>query len=154
MKFISHRGNLTGPLPDLENSPEFIVDAILKGFDVEVDLRKKGEKLFLGHDFCQYEIKESFLSQHKDQLWIHCKDLPSLKWLLSNDSTYNFFWHQGDDFSITTSGHIWTYPDKELSDISICVMPESSTYTNNSMYRSAGICSDYIMGYKRRYEDI
>ena len=37
MKLISHRGNLSGPIPESENNPSYITNAINKGFDVEVD---------------------------------------------------------------------------------------------------------------------
>jgi hypothetical protein len=49
MKLISHRGNLIGPNV-LENSPKFLIQAIEKGFDVEVDIRLIDKKWYLGHD--------------------------------------------------------------------------------------------------------
>ena len=54
MIIISHRGNLNGIDLERENNPYFIDDCISKGFDVEIDLRIKENKLFLGHDFAQY----------------------------------------------------------------------------------------------------
>lgn len=33
----------------------------------------------------------------------------------------NCFWHQEDDYALTSSGYIWTYPDKLLTDKSIIV---------------------------------
>ena len=38
MKIISHRGNLYGPNPELENKPEYILAAIKCNFRVEIDL--------------------------------------------------------------------------------------------------------------------
>ena len=37
MKFISHRGNLNGPIEEYENHPEYILEALKKGFNVEID---------------------------------------------------------------------------------------------------------------------
>ena len=37
MILISHRGNLNGTSP-FENHPEYIQKALLKGFDVEIDV--------------------------------------------------------------------------------------------------------------------
>ena len=43
MILISHRGNIDGPNPKLENSPEYIQLAMEKGFDVEVDVWYKDD---------------------------------------------------------------------------------------------------------------
>lgn len=39
MILISHRGNLSGLNPDLENSEKYINTALSLGFDVEIDIR-------------------------------------------------------------------------------------------------------------------
>jgi len=54
MKFISHRGNLTGPNPERENHPSYILEATANGFEVEIDLWYENGKLILGHDEPQY----------------------------------------------------------------------------------------------------
>lgn len=36
--FISHRGNLNGPSPDFENRPEYIIETLHRGYDVETDV--------------------------------------------------------------------------------------------------------------------
>lgn len=36
MKIISHRGNISGPDPELENNPMYITKALDAGFDVEL----------------------------------------------------------------------------------------------------------------------
>jgi len=38
MKLISHRGNLFGPNPTNENNPDYILNAIELGYDVEIDV--------------------------------------------------------------------------------------------------------------------
>ena len=65
MRLISHRGNTSGPNPSRENHPDYIHEAIDKGFEVEVDVWRLGDKWFLGHDKPQYEIEEQFLLQDK-----------------------------------------------------------------------------------------
>ena len=47
MKFISHRGNLYGPNPKLENKPTYIIEALKMGFDVEVDVFFRNKKFCL-----------------------------------------------------------------------------------------------------------
>lgn len=61
MKIISHRGNLDGPTPDRENSPDFIKKALKSGYHVEIDLRIIDGKFWLGHDGPQYEVVSEFL---------------------------------------------------------------------------------------------
>ena len=56
MRLISHRGNIKGPNPDQENRPWYIDEAILQGFDVEVDVWLVDDEIVLGHDFPQYYV--------------------------------------------------------------------------------------------------
>ena len=61
---ISHRGNLFGPNLKLENSPDYVVEAIRSGYDVEIDFWVVDDKLFLGHDSPQYEINNFFIDSY------------------------------------------------------------------------------------------
>ena len=47
MKIISHRGNLNGENPNLENTKQYIDTAMNEGFDVEVDLWNIDNKYYL-----------------------------------------------------------------------------------------------------------
>ena len=46
MILISHRGNINGRDEDRENHPEYIQEALDRGYDVEIDLRCKNNRLF------------------------------------------------------------------------------------------------------------
>ena len=72
MRFIAHRGNINGPNPDLENNPRYIIQAIEKGFDVEIDVWKT-DALYLGHDGPDHKIELKFLLNHKDHLWCNLR---------------------------------------------------------------------------------
>ncbi len=139
---ISHRGNLNGKNPEKENSIKYINEAIKKGFEVEVDVWLINHSFFLGHDKADYPVGKDFLK--RPQLWCHAKNIDALFALQENRS--HFFWHQEDDFALTSKGYIWTYPGKKLTKNSICVMPETVNYKyiNNCI----GICSDFIQNYK------
>jgi len=139
---IAHRGLRNGPNKNKENNPDNIRETILAGFDVEIDVWIKDEALFLGHDEPQYEINREFFEL--SGLWIHAKNLEALLWLTTTD--YNYFWHQTDDYTITSKGYIWTYPGKKLTNFSISVMPEweEKDYDKIKQYQCAGICSDYV----------
>ena len=141
MYLISHRGNLNGIQKDKENEPEYIISAIDKGFDVEVDVRFENNKFFLGHDYNQFEVNKEFLLNKK--IWCHAKTSDALSAL--DEIKAHFFWHQEDDYTITSKGYIWTYPGKKLLSKSICVLPEKANYKE---INCIGICSDFIEKFK------
>jgi len=141
MFFISHRGNLNGIQKNNENNPKYIDNALNEGYDVEVDVRYENNQFFLGHDFSQYKINEKYLL--KKGIWCHAKTSLAMKALNKIDAHY--FWHQEDDYTITSRGYIWTYPGKKLLENSICVLPEKANY---KQFNCIGICSDFIKKYK------
>jgi len=143
MKLIAHRGLIAGPDSNLENSPDQITRALTAGYDCEVDLRVIDGKLYLGHDQADYEIPESFLKQ--SGLWIHCKNVAALDFC-HDDINLNYFWHNTDDYTLTSRGYVWAYPGRELTKWSIMVMPEweDPTLTNTINVNCFGICSDYV----------
>ena len=145
MIFISHRGNINGINKKLENNPIYIHAAIKKGYNVEIDVWYKGA-FYLGHDKPQFKVSKKFLENKK--LWCHAKNLEALIKLQKLKTKY--FWHQEDDYTLTSNGYIWTYPGKKLSKKSICVLPEiKKTKLSNSI---SGICSDFIEKYKNIYD--
>lgn len=148
MKLIAHRGNINGPDPLNENNPEFIDAAIAMGYDVEIDIRLIDHKFYLGHDDPQYHVSMTWLVKKKDNLWIHCKNLESLQSLIGSPVEFNYFWHQTDDFTLTSKKYIWTYPGKKYNYKSVIVMPELNVSLENFSkilkYDCFGICSDYV----------
>ena len=139
MIYVAHRGNVYGK-NKLENSPFFIDKALKLGYNVEVDVWKIDNKIFLGHDKPEYEVETSFLLN--DNFWCHAKNLESLEWMLDNN--IRCFWHQKDDFTLTSDKIIWTYPGKNTTSRSIIVcqtLEDSMKYSKMNIY---GICSDYV----------
>lgn len=137
MILISHRGNIDGVLKDEENNPRYLNHAMNLGYDVEVDVRYENGEFYLGHDFAQYKVEKKFLLNSK--VWCHAKTGESLMALKKINSHY--FWHQQDDYTITSKGYFWTYPNKKLLPQSICVLPENGNYKE---FNCLGICSDFI----------
>lgn len=143
MIYISHRGNLTGPNPELENSPDYIDAAIANGFDVEVDLWLVDGMPFLGHDGPQYKITLDYLFDRFSELWVHCKDGWAFDFCLENE--VHCFFHNADDYTLTNRQWIWAYPGKEINtEACICVMPEWFFAVPSDKTKYGGICSDYI----------
>ena len=147
MFFISHRGNLEGPIRSEENKIDYINNAINQNFDVEIDVWFKNNNFYLGHDEPQYKIPLEFLKNKK--LWVHTKNLECFYELTNFD--VNFFWHEEDKIVLTSKGFLWNYPGTQLSKKSICVLPERAP---EKKPECAGICSDYIKEYYDRYNNI
>jgi hypothetical protein len=149
MKLIAHRGNIDGANPLQENRPEYIEEAIAEGYDVEIDIRYDtfDNNFYLGHDEPQYIVTPYWLAQHMDNLWIHCKNIDALNHFVSKTGGYNYFWHQEDDFTLTSKNYIWTYPGKSYTPRSVIVMPEWNmpveTFSDLRAFNCHGICSDY-----------
>jgi hypothetical protein len=145
MKLISHRGNINGRIENYENHPDYIDDTIRLGYDVEVDVWMTEGVLFLGHDEPQYGISQHWLNERRDKLWIHCKNIEAMEWF--NDiGGFNYFWHETDTVTLTSSGFIWAYPGKQSIRNSIAVMPEIH---KDNITDCIGVCSDYISDYKK-----
>ena len=148
MILISHRGNIDGPNPGNENKPSYILDAIVKGYEVEVDFWFSNNKFYLGHDEPQYDIPIEWLENNYRKLWVHCKNVDAISKLheLDRGGFYlNYFWHENDKVTLTSQGYIWAYPGVECSN-GIAVMPElNKSFKPTNVL---GICSDYILNYE------
>ena len=140
MKFISHRGNLSGK-SDKENEPVQIVKCLELGYDVEIDVWAIDGNLFLGHDEPQHRIEIEFLKN--DRLWCHAKNSDALQTMLQHTDIH-CFWHQNDDYTLTSKSVTWVFPGKDLSEGCVAVMPELCSYSIDSLHMCAGICSDQI----------
>jgi hypothetical protein len=147
MKLISHRGNIYGPNLTLENTTPHIINAIINGFEVEIDVWKTSGGLFLGHDAPAHPITIDFLKN--PLLWCHAKNAEALHYLVRN--SVHCFWQESDEFSITSNGFIWGHSrllksPKSIKSTTIICCPEAKK--NPLGKKVAGICSDYVAMYK------
>jgi hypothetical protein len=140
---ISHRGNLTGREPELENCPEYIQAALDKGFWVEVDLFcELNGVYYLGHDKPEHCILVDFLEQSR--LIVHCKTLNALESVQGYNIHY--FYHENDPYTVTSQGLIWCLVGRPApSRNGIVCLPEGRK--NLNIENAAGICSDFIANY-------
>lgn len=137
MLFISHRGNINGPDKNLENNPDHIIDLLTDSISVEIDIWKIDDSFHIGHDHPTVRVDLDFLRHPK--LWIHAKNLDALHSMLNEDM--RCFWHQNDDFTITSDGYIWTFPDRNVTTRSIIVDLNDNWREKN--YNAYGVCSDF-----------
>jgi hypothetical protein len=140
MILISHRGNINGKQPKLENKPSYINLAIKQGYNVEIDVWYNSG-FWLGHDKPLYAIDISFLKNKK--LWCHAKNIEAI--IEMKKHPIHCFWHQKDDVTLTSQGYIWVYPGKQQIENSIAVLPE---IYNDDISKCIGVCSDNIEKYK------
>ena len=140
MLIISHRGNINGVDKSLENNPAHINHLLKTNIQVEIDVWFKDNNILLGHDEPQYVVDFEFLKQ--DGLWCHAKNLDALYHMLERN-VKNCFWHQEDDYTLTSSGYVWTYPNKLVSPKSIIV--DLSQDWNSKGYSCFGACVDYVL---------
>jgi len=142
VKFISHRGNLNGPNKKTENTVKQIDFVLNEDFDCEIDVWLINEKLYLGHDNPENEITLNWLDMYKQSLWIHCKNFEALNFFKNLDSTFNYFWHQKDDFTLTSKGYIWTYPEQKYDKNSVIVKLDNKLPKNLVFH---GVCTDFVI---------
>lgn len=148
---ISHRGNLCGSIPERENQPSYIDEAIKKGYEVEIDLWVSEGKLFLGHDFPDYAVDLEWLVERKNIVWVHCKNLQALEFLNNSNSELNYFWHESDSAVLTSQGFIWAFPGNQPIKGSVAVMPESSDDNIKDLVECYGICTDHVYKYESSF---
>ncbi len=139
MKVISHRGNLTGPQPDKENTPEYIHSALNQGIDCEIDLWLIDGKLYTGHDSPENLVTNKFI--YDERLWIHAKNLEALRFLC--ETGLHYFWHEEDKFTLTSKNYIWTYTGEKTCNRSIIVDNSREWINNPNNTNCFGVCTDY-----------
>ena len=145
MILIAHRGNINGKFESWENEPSYIDKTITNGYDVEIDAWYIDNQLYLGHDNPQYKIDFRWMRYRLSKLWIHCKNIEAVIFFSECEYDFNYFWHENDTITLTSTKKIWAFPGKQPIKNSIAVMPE---LFKDDISKCLGICSDYISNYK------
>jgi hypothetical protein len=149
MKLIAHRGNFCGK-DENENTQNKINQAISLGYDVEIDVWLNMGKLFLGHDNPQSSIEENYLLSHKENLWIHAKNLSVIPMLAKMGM--HWFWHQTDDVTLTSKNIVWCYPEIMMNNSVINQPSETSLFWKLKLQNEIqpyGICHDDLSFVKK-----
>lgn len=153
---IAHRGNTVGKNPARENSPDYIYEAIKKGYYVEVDVLyvPKKDSFWLGHDKPQYPVDLDFLKNPK--LWLHAKSGPTLFALQKYfGRKVKYFFLNNDPYTIASEGTIWSSEGRDPGTNSICVHPErpGQGLQQGFWKRTKGICTDVADHFFRELHD-
>jgi hypothetical protein len=143
VKIISHRGNLSGPASDRENSPSYIIEA-LQHFDVEVDVWRVNNSWMLGHDSPRYEVEEDFFTPN---MWLHLKNYEAVENIAFVKKKLQWFWHRDDEMTLTNKQNIWCYPGVYIKDS--CVVECGKPF--HIEQKISGVCTDYPRDWKKYY---
>tara|TARA_R110000772_G_scaffold249530_1_gene363778 strand:- start:18401 stop:18871 length:471 start_codon:yes stop_codon:yes gene_type:complete len=108
VKLISNKGNTEGSYADKENTPDYVLDALKKGYNVKIDIWLDDGQLRLYTNKPDAKISEMFLCNQYMFLWIQCKNIESFQYLMMYKSFLNFFYNEIDNFSLTSQRYIWT----------------------------------------------
>jgi len=138
MFLIAHRGNYKGKNPDKENQEKYVLEAIKKGYNAEVDVWWHEDSFWLGHDRPQYKTSKNFLGD--PNIWCHAKNLEVTN-KLSALTTIHWFWHETDKITMTSKGYIWTFPGILLEN-SVINQPRNIVELLKTNSKFAGICAD------------
>lgn len=142
MRIIAHRGNIDGPCPVAENHPDYVLEAIKRGYDVEVDVRMTDSGLYLGHDEPVDLVPMDFVRNSK--IWAHAKD-PVTFGILSKFPDVNCFYQESDAISVTNQGFIWCHKDHPVRGPRSVVYWDGSDPMANEILESGacGVYTDY-----------
>lgn len=134
MVIIAHRGNLKGANLTGENSPVQIEAALKAGFDAECDVWYKNGRFYLGHDAPVHPVNPEFLLNPR--MWCHAKNRAALEQLLKAGA--HVFWHERDQYTLTSRGYIWAYPGAKAGDRAVAVLHPGE----NPPEGVWGVCTD------------
>jgi hypothetical protein len=157
VRIISHRGNLTGPDSDKENTESYLIEALNMGFDIEFDIWYIS-KFWLGHDsplksFSTDTLLHWSTMYMNQNFYVHCKNMWALEEMIkiSKRNIIPFF-HDVDQCILLKDNTIWVHPSAVHSSLTrencIAVYSTCKTVKYDINYdidfeRFHGICTDY-----------
>ena len=145
MVLISHRGNVTHINRERENKHEYIDLAISLGYEVEIDIWKNNNELYLGHDFPETLVDIGWLKERKDKLWIHTKNHLALEYLTAINQGFKFFWHTSEPFVLTSNCKIWAHDFNNVELTETCIVPllSQKEVEEAEVRKWYAICTDF-----------
>jgi len=141
--WILHRGNTNGPSLVTENNPSYLINVLEKGWDVEIDIWKTSDGLFLGHDKPTHFITDNDPILINKNTWIHCKNLDAYFYFRfhPNEHLYHYFSHDKDDITVTSKNIVWSNINKNVKGGGTIQVFLTKEY---ELPKGVGICTDYI----------
>ena len=147
MILISHRGNVDSIQSERENTKEYILEAIERGFYVEIDVWMKNGSLFLGHDNPENEVSVDWLNRFGNKLFIHSKNYSAFCYFMyENSVSIPTFYHTIEDHVIIGNTNlVWSHNLKECNERSIIPLLDKESIKEINKYSNVyGVCSDFV----------
>lgn len=147
MRVIAHRGNLTGPDPEKENTWAAVRKCARLDIDAEIDFWVKDNRLCMGHD--ENNLEQVSLYQFRElkiNIYAHCKNLDALQFLGQNTPGNMIpFSHDVDDFVALRNGEIWAHPNylKNIKDKTMVIAMTWGEPVKEELLGFAGVCTDW-----------
>ena len=74
-------------------------------------------------------------------------------YFFENEKDFHYFWHEKDEYTLTSKNFIWSFPTMYKNKNIIAVMPELVTDTKTiqkhiNEKKWIGICTDYPTNYQ------
>ena len=132
-RFISHRGNLDGSVPELENKPDYLL-AASKLFVVEVDVWYTKGSFFTGHDSPKYEVDSYFIQN--ESFLLHAKNVETII-ALKRLPNLEVFYQDSNLVACTTTGRIIFHEEVKAVDLNrfdvilVDINAEKASHGNN-----------------------
>jgi hypothetical protein len=87
-----------------------------------------------------------YLVTLKTRLWIHCKNLQASTELYRYRG-FNYFFHDKDDYVLTSQGNVWTYPKPQnvfsYNQVLLDFYPNVD-FEKYKLLGIHGVCVDYV----------
>lgn len=147
MILISHRGNVDNIQPKRENTKEYILEAIDRGFYVEIDIWMKNGSLFLGHDSPENEVSVDWLNKFSDKLFIHSKNYSAFCYFMyENAIPIPTFYHTIEDHVVIGNTKlVWSHNLEECNERSVIPLLDKESIKQIDRYPNVyGVCSDFV----------
>jgi len=142
MMLIAHRGNMFGATR-FENEPFYLIKTIEAGCMVEADVRGKDGRLHFGHDEMQYDMPADYFDKYGQMTIFHAKNQEAMDILM--DLRAHWFFHDKDDYTLTSFGYVWVYPGKPMDNsVRYIYVNPSACEVPVGLHKIAGVCSDYV----------
>lgn len=152
MYFFSNLGNINCKNEELENTPDYILNALNHNYYVKINVIYYNDNLYLRNKFNDIKIDLSFLE--KNEILIECLDFLTLNFfIMLNSNKIHYFYNNNNinNISLTSKQFIISY--KETSKYTILI--DSKNYHRDGdidIGICLGICSNFIESYKHIYD--
>jgi hypothetical protein len=146
---IAHRGNLFGRVPERENTPEYLNEAIHLGYHVMVDAWYHEGCFWFGERKPIWKPHLDWLPYASNSVLLRARNPEAL--LAAAEQGLNVFWHQTDSYALTSWGDLLGFYGAPSSGNSfVYVIPERDQPVDDSYreelagYEGSGLCSDHV----------